>query len=182
MQVLSRLLAGLAALMLLAAPAAAQDGSGIVLTVTGDIGTTNRGAFDPFHDGFLKYHEAKFDKAFEFDRAALAALPRQEITANADGWPAAVKLAGPKLADVLAAAGATDKAITVYAMDGYGANMSTGQIAANDWVLAIDADGKPLGIGGRGPLWLAYDTGAGKATTEEEGAWVWSVFHIAVGE
>jgi hypothetical protein len=83
---------------------------------------------------------------------------------------------------VLAAAGATGKAITVYAMDGYGANMSTEQIAAHDWVLAMDADGKPLGIGGRGPLWLAYDTGADKATTEEEGAWVWSVFHIAVGE
>jgi hypothetical protein len=102
------------------------------------------------------------------------------ITANAEGWPGAVELEGPLLADVLEAAGATGRPITVYALDGYGASMSPEDIAAVAWVLAISADGEPLGIGGRGPAWLAYDTGEGVATAEEEGAWVWSVFHIAV--
>jgi hypothetical protein len=182
MRFLPRLLVALAALFALSAPLSAQDGGGAVLTVTGDIANINRGRFDQFHDGFLNYHGKTFEKAFEFDRAAIAALPQQSITANAEPWSAAVKMSGPKLADVLGAAGATGKPITVYAMDGYGAAMTIDQIAARDWVLAMSADGKPLGIGGRGPLWLAYDTGDGKATAEEEGAWVWSVFHIEVGE
>ena len=182
MRFLPRLVFALVAPFVLSAPLAAQEGGGTVLTVSGDIGKTNRGPFDAFHDGFLKYHEKTFDKAFEFDRAALAALPQQSITANAEAWPAAVKLDGPKLADVLAAAGAEGKPVTVYALDGYGAAMTVDQIAAHDWVLALNADGKPLGIGGRGPLWLAYDTGSGRATTDEEGAWVWSVFHIEAGE
>lgn len=182
MRSLFRYVVAFAALLAVSAPLAAQEGTGTVLTVTGDIANTNRGRFDQFHDGFLNYHGKTFEKAYEFDRAALAALPQQSITANAEPWSKAVEMSGPRLADVLAAAGATGKPITVYAMDGYGAGMTVDQIAARDWVLAMNADGKPLGIGGRGPLWLAYDTGSGKATAEEEGAWVWSAFHIEVGE
>lgn len=182
MRSLPRFLAALAAFFMLTGPLAAGEGTGTILTVTGDISNTNRGRFDQFHDGFLNYHGKTFEKAFEFDRTALSALPQQSITAHAEPWSLAVSMQGPRLADVLAAAGATGKPITVYAMDGYGAEMTVDQIAARNWVLALDADGKPLGIGGRGPLWLAYDTGAGKATADEEGAWVWSVFHIEVGE
>ena len=182
MRFLPRLVVALSTLLMLSAPLAAQEGTGTILTVTGDIANTNRPRFDQFHDGFLNFHGKSFEKAFEFDRAVLAALPQQSITVNAEPWSAAVKMSGPKLADVLAAAGATGKPITVYAMDGYGAAMTVDQIAARGWVLAMSADGKPLGIGGRGPLWLAYDTGSGKATAEEEGAWVWSVFHIEAGE
>lgn len=171
----------LAVLLLPVLPAAATDGA-TVLTVTGDVGNTNRAAFDAFHDGFLNYHGKTFDKAFEFDAAALEALPQVTVTANAEPWKAALKMSGPALADVLAAAGATGKPITVFALDGYGAAMTPEQVAAHRWVLASHADGEALGIGGRGPLWLVYDTGAGKATVQEEGAWVWSVFHIQVGE
>lgn len=182
MRLMRGVLTAIAALFLLATPAAAQEAGGTLLTVSGDIGNTNRTRFDQFHDGFLNYHGKTFERAFEFDRAALAAMPQKSITANAEPWSASVKMQGPRLADVLAAAGATGKPITVYALDGYGAEMTVDQIAAQDWVLAMVADGKPLGIGGRGPLWLAYDTGSGKATAEQEGAWVWSVFHIEVGE
>lgn len=169
----------LAALFLSALPAAA---GGVVLTVSGDIASTNRGPFDSFRDSFLNYHGKSFDRAFEFDAAALEAMPQETVTADAEPWKAAVQMSGPLLSDVLAAAGATGKPITVFALDGYGAAMTPEQIAARRWVLASHADGKPLGIGGRGPLWLVYDTSAGKASVQEEGAWVWSVFHIAVGE
>lgn len=182
MRLMPRILAALAALFVLSTPLAAQEPSGTVLTVSGDIGNTNRGRFDQFHDGLLNYHGKSFEKAFEFDRAALAAMPQQSITANAEPWSEPLRMEGPKLADVLAAAGAAGKPITVYAIDGYGAAMTVDQIAAHEWVLALKTNGKPLGIGGRGPLWLAYDTGSGKATAEQEGAWVWSIFHIEVGE
>jgi len=155
---------------------------GAVLTIAGDVGKTNRGALDPFHDGFLKHHEKTFEAAYEFDAAALDALPQKAITAEAEGWPAPLKLEGPLLADVLAAAGAGGKPVTVFALDGYGAEMSPEQIASREWVLATKADGQPLGIGGRGPLWLAYDTGDEKATADEEAPWVWSAFYIEVGK
>jgi len=40
------------------------------------------------------------------------------------------------------------------------------------------ADGRPLGIGGRGPAWLLYDSGGGAVSEEEEARWVWSMFLI----
>lgn len=153
-----------------------------LLTVTGAIDKTNRDAFDAFHDGFFNHHEKSFMNAYEFDSEALAALPQKTITANADvpQWPATLKMEGPLLKDVLAAAGAKDKDITLYALDGYGAEMNSKDIAARDWVLAMKVNGKALGVGGRGPLWLAYDTGDRKVDEQGEAAWVWSVFHIEV--
>ena len=151
-----------------------------VLTVAGSVENTNRDAFDPFFDGFLKYHDKEFDKAFAFDADALAALPQQSITVNADveDWPGALAMEGPLLKDVLAAAGATGKSLTVYALDGFGLEMDAERIAAHDWVLAMKVNGEPLAIGGLGPLWLVYDTGDRVAVEDEEKTWVWSVFYI----
>ena len=179
-----RLIVALCALMAISlapTPLRADDG-GTLLTITGYISKTNRGPFDAFHDGFLNYHGKTFEKAFEFDAAALAALPQQVVRVKAEPWPRRVEMSGPLLADVLAAAGAEGKPLLAYALDGYGAAMTPEQVAERRWVLASHADGKPLGIGGRGPLWLVYDTGDGTASVEEEAAWVWSVFHIAVGD
>ena len=66
----------LAALALLAAAfatsaaptAASADGlkpatGAIILTIGGNIANANRPPFDPGSDGFLKYHDRKFDKA-----------------------------------------------------------------------------------------------------------------------
>ncbi len=173
-----RCLSLVAAIMAATAGPALSDG--IVLTVSGSVEETNRPAFQPFADSFFNFHGHTFENAFAFDRDTLGALPQETIVARAEGWPAEVRLEGPLLADVLSAAGAGQGAITVYALDGYGARMTPDEMAARDWVLAISADGSPLGIGGRGPAWLAYDTGDGSATEAEEAAWVWSVFHIAV--
>lgn len=151
-----------------------------VLTVAGSVENTNRGAFDPFFDGFLKYHDKEFDKAFVFDATALAALPQQSIKVNADteDWPGVLAMEGPLLKDVLEAAGATGKSVTAYALDGFGLQMDVEKIAAHDWVLAMKVNGEPLGIGGLGPLWLVYDTGDRVAGEDEEKTWVWSVFYI----
>lgn len=181
---MSRFLGVLTALgvpLLSAGMSHAADGAAL-LTVSGNVATTNRGPFDAFHDGYLNYHGHVFVRAFEFNAAALDALPQQEIVADAEPWPTMLAMSGPLLADVLSAAGATGKPLTVYAMDGYGAAMTPDQVAARPWVLATHAGGKALGIGGRGPLWLVYDTAARKATAQEEAAWIWSVFHIVVGE
>lgn len=153
----------------------------VLVTVTGAIARTNRGPFDAFRDSFLKFHDRHFDKALGLDWAALSRLPQQAITANAEGWPAAVALAGPRLTDVLAAAGVSGRPVALFALDGYAVELSAEDLATRDWVLAIAADGEPLALGGRGPAWLAWDTADGvPATPEQEAKWAWSVFLIEV--
>ncbi|MCW2307022.1 molybdopterin-dependent oxidoreductase [Rhodobium gokarnense] len=172
--------AAVATVLMLHAPARADDAAPATLTVIGKVGTSNRPGFDPFRDAFFKFHGKEFEKAFAFDRAALKALPQRTVTAKAAPWPKPVTASGPPLKDVLDAAGVADDAtVTLFALDGYGVTLSPADRAARDWVLAIEMDGTPLAIGGRGPAWLLYDTGDGTASEDAEAKWVWSVFVIA---
>lgn len=153
----------------------------VLVTVAGKIANHNRGPYDPFVDGFLKFHEKTFEAALELDREAISNLDQVEIAADAEPWPHAVRLRGPLLSDVLALAGAQGKTVTLFALDGYGVTLEASDLAAHRWVLGFEADGRPLGIGGRGPAWLAWQgEGGRKATADEEGKWVWSVFYITV--
>ncbi|MEM7427255.1 MAG: hypothetical protein AAF441_14260 [Pseudomonadota bacterium] len=162
---------------------AGQSESPVILTIAGDIGASNRSGLDAFRDGFLNYHEKTFKAAFQFTRAELAALPQVEIVAHgaSEAWTKPVALKGPLLTDVLARAGAGGKSVTLVALDGYAAELDPAAQSAQKWILAHSMDGKPLSLGGRGPLWLARDTGSGKASEEELAKWVWSVFYIEVG-
>ena len=150
-----------------------------IVTVVGEITKTNRDAFDGFRDAFLKFREKNFAKAYGFSYAALQALPQHTVTANVEGWAKPVRGAGPKLADVLAAAGvASDAPIGVVALDGYTVEFEPKDRKARDWILAISADGEPLAIGGRGPAWLVYETKNAPASEDDEAKWVWSIFLI----
>lgn len=154
-----------------------------VLTVIGAVSESNRSAFDAFDDAFLNFHGKEFEKAFVFDRAALEALSQVSVTARAEGWPKSVVAKGPLLKDLMDAAGVPPTAqIALMALDGYVAELESADRAGKEWVLAIEVDGKPLGVGGRGPAWLLHDTGDGAVTEEEEAQWVWSVFLIEVKE
>lgn len=154
-----------------------------VLTVIGAVADSNRPAFDAFDDAFLNFHEKEFEKAVVFDRAALEALPQVSVTSRAEGWPKSVVAKGPRLSDVMEAAGVSNTAlIALMALDGYVAELEGADRAAKEWVLAIEVDGKPLGVGGRGPAWLLHDTGDGAITEEAEAKWVWSVFLIEAKE
>ena len=174
------------ALALLAlAPFTAPAGAGeaprgpVVLTVTGAVGEPNRPAFKAFQDAFLHYHERTFETAFAFDRQLLAALPAVSIKVQAEGWPAGITAAGPRLRDVLDAAGvAPDAALTLMALDGFALELNAEDRAARDWVLALEVDGRPLGIGDRGPAWLLYDTGQEIVGHDAEAQWTWSLFLI----
>lgn len=161
-------------------PARSAEGGPAVLTIVGAVAKPNRGAFDAFHNAFFKYHDRTFEKAFAFDRNALAALPQVAITAHAEEWPAGIKAAGPRLKDVLAAAGVAETAtVTAFALDGYGVEFKPAERAAHEWILAIEANGEPLSLGGRGPAWLLYDTGSARASDAAEDSWVWSVFLLS---
>lgn len=151
----------------------------VVLTVAGAISNTNRPPFDAGEDAFLGYHEKSFDKAAAFDRAMLEALGMHEITAKADSWPKGHRFEGPWLKDVLAAAGAEGSTVMVFALDGYGVELTPDELASQDWMLALKRDGQYLGLGQKGPAWITYERADGKdAIADEEAKWVWTVFYI----
>ncbi|MDJ0950655.1 MAG: hypothetical protein QNJ94_17215 [Alphaproteobacteria bacterium] len=151
----------------------------VVLTVTGAVAQPNRPAFRPFHDAFLNYHNYSFEAAFAFDRRMLADLPAVSVRARAEGWPDGITAAGPRLRDVLDAAGVAPEAgVTLMALDGFALELNSEDRAAQDWVLALEVDGRSLGIGDRGPAWLLYDTGDEAVSHDAEARWIWSVFLI----
>ena len=78
-----------------AAPAAGPT----LLTITGAITRSNRGALDPALDQMMARQKLAFDRAYALDFAALAALPARTIrpTLEYDGKPHTLR--GPLLAD-----------------------------------------------------------------------------------
>jgi hypothetical protein len=177
---------GIAFLLGLAAPAVRateleMPNGAVVLTVAGSIQNTNRGPFDPESDLFLKYHERTFTKAAAFDRAMLEALGLHEIEVSIPGWPAPLRLEGPRLRDLVAAVGGAGKTITLVALDGYGSEVSWDDLQALDWIVGLRQDGVDLGLGQRGPLWVVYTYPDGRQlTAEDELRWPWATFYIEI--
>ena len=158
-----------------------QPAGQVVLTVAGAIGATNRGPSDDFEDGFFKHYDRTFDKAAAFDLAMIEGLGMHAVTVSYDKWPKPFRFEGPWLKDVLAAAGASGHDISVLALDGFAADISAADVAAYDWIVAVKRDGRYLGIGQRGPLWLVYARRDGKPIGEEdEQRWPWAAFLIEV--
>jgi hypothetical protein len=164
-----------------AAPAFASRGTGTapvptagptLLTITGAITRSNRGALDPALDQMMARQKLAFDRAYALDFAALAALPARTIrpTLEYDGKPHTLR--GPLLLEVLAQAGAQPRdaaKVLMRAVDGY----------------ATHLDGKPMPLGGLGPLWAVYDADrvpemAALPVAQRFGACPWALYHLEV--
>ncbi len=154
----------------------------IVLTISGDIGASNRGALDKFADTIPAAQGLAFDRAMTFDLAALERLGMKSVKVKYDAWPAAYRFEGPLLKDVLAAAGVTEaKIVRPVALDGYTAEIPYADLTSYPVILALKKDGKWLGIGEAGPAWVIYPRDDFPALAKEDDAkWVWGVFHIQV--
>ncbi len=153
----------------------------VLVTVTGAVDKPNRGARDDFADALFVVHDIAFDKARAFTRVDLAALGQRETTVAYDVWPRPASVRGPRLADVLAAAGAPRTGtVTVQALDGYSYTLPLEMVEATpDMILGIEADGQPLFIGGRGPTWLVFPPGLLPDQDGDAGL-VWAAFHLRV--
>jgi hypothetical protein len=133
-------------------------------------------------------HGIKFDKAFEFDAAALARLPAVTIkpTLEYDAKPHALR--GPLLATVLGAAGvAAGSAVQLglRAVDGYNVGVSLADATSYRMIVATHIDGRPLGLGGLGPQWAVLDADnvapfKDKPLKERFGLCPWGLYHIDV--
>lgn len=171
-----------------AGPRTASAGGPALLTITGDIARTNRGPLDPVLDQMMRKQQLQFQRAFAFDFASLMRLPQKSIrpTLEYDGVPHL--LSGPLLADVLDHVGAKGgyKAKAVLrAVDGYAATITLAQARAQGFIVATMLDGRPMALGGLGPLWAIYDADrvqemAAKPLAQRFAACPWALYHIAV--
>lgn len=164
------------------ASAAAPDKRGdAVVTVTGSVTRPNRPPFESFQDGYFAHLNLSFDRAHAFSRDDLRRLGMHRIVLRYPNWPKAIVFRGPTLGEVLAAAGATGRSVTVRALDGYGVQIPAEVAARSDVILAVEADGQRLGLGGRGPAWLVCPKGTlPDQDPDTDSGLVWAVFHIAV--
>ena len=173
---------------LLAAPPPKAPTGPALLTISGEIRRSNRGALDPVTDQMMFKHKLDFPRAFALDFAMVAALPARSIepTLEYDGKPHGLR--GPLLADVLALAGAQppDTAkVVLRAGDGYAAALPMAQVRMWKMIVATHLDGRPMGLGGLGPLWAVYDADrvpemAARPVNERFGACPWALYHIEV--
>jgi len=173
---------------LAASPTVGSAPGPALLTITGAIGKTNRGPFDPVIDQMMHKQKLGFDKAFSFDSAALANLSAVEIRPTLEYDRKVHILKGPLLTDVLAAAGVKPGAPTkllLRAVDGYAVGMPLAEAASKRFIVATHIDAKPMALGGLGPLWAVYDADripelAAKPVAERFGACPWALYHIDV--
>ena len=181
MKTLAAAVIAVLALLLAASPRAGTEAPAgpVVLTVAGNITKANRPGYDEKRDVFFKYHKRAFDKAFAFDRAMLEGLGVTELRAEHGNWAGLKTVSGPRLSDVLNAAGYRARPLDTLALDGFRFRLSKEDLEARDWVVATRADGRPLGIGERGPLWLVFAPRGGRPAAEEEiGLGPWALFFI----
>jgi hypothetical protein len=162
----------------------------ILLTVSGQIGAGNRGAFDPAFDQMMGKQKISFDRAQVFDFAALTALPAVTIEPTLEYDTKPHRLKGPLLMDVMKASGVKVTAKTTLflrAIDGYAAQVAAADVAKYRFIVATHLDGRPMALGGLGPLWAVYDADrfadmAAKPLAARFAWCPWATYHIEVKE
>jgi hypothetical protein len=170
-----------------AAVPGARTGAGL-LTVTGAIARSNRGAIDPALDQLMVKHGRSFDRAWEFDAAMLAHLPAVTIQPTLEYDAKGHKLSGPLLTSVLGAAGVAANAavtLTLRAIDGYAVSVSLADATRYRMIVATTVDGMPMSLGGLGPLWAVYDADripefADKPLKQRFALSPWGLYYIEV--
>jgi hypothetical protein len=159
-----------------------------VLTVTGLIGRSNRGPRDKVLDQLMSRHNLQFERAFSFDLAALAALRQVTFRPTLEYDAKPHQLRGPLMIDVLKTAGvstAGQMTLALRAIDGYAPVLTVADMAAQAFIVATHIDGRPMAIGGLGPLWAIHDADripemARKPVTERFAQCPWGLYHIGV--
>jgi len=172
----------------LAAGAAGERTGPGLLTVTGAIARSNRGPIDLALDQLMVKHGRAFDRAWEFDAAMLARLPAVTIQPTLEYDAKPHKLSGPLLASVLGAAGVAAGAavtLTLRAIDGYAVAVSLADASRYRMIVATTIDGRPMSLGGLGPLWAVYDADripefADKPLKQRFALSPWGLYYIEV--
>ncbi|MEZ5827464.1 MAG: hypothetical protein R3D30_11370 [Hyphomicrobiales bacterium] len=182
-RVLAAILVVLMSFAALASDEAEAPNDMVVLTVGGLVGKTNRGPLDPKHDSLLAKLKVDFKNGFAFDRAMLLALPQGTVKAKPIEFEKEATFSGPLLREVLGYLEAAKVKTTFVAADGYSGYLMPEDIDGSDYILALSADGEPLGFGQQGPIWLLNTRPEGATVgADNRGSHVWAVVYMHVGE
>ncbi|WP_144141303.1 molybdopterin-dependent oxidoreductase [Paraburkholderia sp. BCC1884] len=162
----------------------------VVLTISGAIKRHNRGALDPAFDQLLARHQVKFSEAYGVDLPWIASLPIVTIKPTTEYDSRAHALSGPLLTDLLKHVGAPEAGstqIVMHAVDGYAVMTTLDKVRAYRFIVATQMDGKPLPLGGVGPLWAIYDADniaelSGKPLKDRFELSPWGLYHMQITE
>jgi hypothetical protein len=134
----------------------------VVLTVTGDIGTANKG------------------KKLELDLASLEQMRRVRVEAVEPFLKRRVMFEGVLLSDLLAVAGVLSSASTVSmtALDDYKVDFKLDDVRSSQMLLATKADGKHMPVDRSGPIRIVFPDSSSLGRNPD--LWIWSVASMKV--
>ena len=134
----------------------------VVLTVSGDIGSANKG------------------KELELDLASLEQMRRVRVEAAEPFLKRRVMFEGVLLSDLLAVAGAPDSAskISLTALDDYKVDFTVADVRSSQMLLATKADGKHMPVDRSGPIRIVFPDSSSLGRNPD--LWIWSVASMKV--
>ena len=134
----------------------------VVLTVTGDIGTANKG------------------KKLELDLASLEKMRQVQVEAAEPFLKRRVTFEGVLLSDLLKVAGVPDSASTVSltALDDYKVDFKLSDVRSSQMLLATKADGKHMPVDRSGPIRVVFPDASKLGRNPD--LWIWSVSTLKV--
>lgn len=136
----------------------------VVLTVSGEIAHTNRGA------------EAVFD------RAMLEALGLRELRTSTPWTEGVPVFRGVLARDLLQAVGADGTSVIASALNDYTVEIPTEDFERYPVMLALEMNGTPLTVRDKGPIWVVYPRDDFAAIRESilNARWVWQLNSLEV--
>jgi hypothetical protein len=126
----------------------------VVLTVTGDIGTANKG------------------KTLELDLASLEQMRQVRLEAAEPFLKRRVLFEGVLLSDLLAVAGVPDSAskVSLTALDDYKVDFKVADVRSSQMLLATKADGKHMPVDRSGPIRIVFPDSSSLGATRTCGS------------
>ena len=134
----------------------------VVLTVSGDIATANKG------------------KKLELDLASLEKMRQVQVEAAEPFLKRRVTFEGVLLTDLLKVAGVPDSASTVSltALDDYKVDFKLSDVRSSQMLLATKADGKHMPVDRSGPIRIVFPDSSTLGRNPD--LWIWSVATMKV--
>ncbi len=167
-----RLIPSLAAVALAAAFAFSGAASAQQVAATGETLLEVSGAITTKNSG----------NKIVFDQAALEKLPQATIETSTPWNTAVTKFEGVSGKAFIEAVGATGKVIKARAINDYTIEMPVDDFRTTGLILAMKANGQPLSLRDRGPIWIIYpwDSNADLRDKAHQRRSIWQLVSITV--
>ncbi len=121
-------------------------------------------------------------RTFRFTRDDLLKLRAERVSTHTPWHDGVVDFDGVPARDLMALVGATGQRAAILALDDYRVDVPLADFTQYDAVFAYAANGKPLTIEEKGPLFLVYpyDSTPQLATETYYARSIWQIAHISI--